>query len=136
MWTASQMKETGTQRRETAAFGVVTAAGAENGVLLGTERRWIPVVAPGGYRWQPRTGDTVLVLKAGEDGEVPCILAGQTPAAPALQPGEVELTGPDCSVKLSESGEIDVQGILKINGRTLEEVISSIVTAAISDQGG
>ena len=78
----------------------------------------------------------MLVLKTGEGGEAPCILAGQTQEETALQPGEVELTGPDCRIKLTESGQIDMQGALKINGKTLEEVIGSIVTALMSNQGG
>jgi len=136
MWTASHMKETNTVRHGVAAVGVVTASGTENGVLLGSERRWLPVMAPGGYRWRPRTGETVLVLKTGNDGEVPCILAEQTPKEDSLQPGEVELVGPGCGVKLTQNGQVAVQGTMVVNGEPLEELIRSMVAAAMESQGG
>ncbi len=136
MWTASQMKETNTAQPSVAAVGVVTASGTENGVLLGSERRWLPVMAPGGYRWSPRAGETVLVLKAGNDGEAPCILAGQMQEKNPLQPGEVELVGPGCSLTLTQGGEVAVQGTMMINGKPLEEIVRSMVAAAMAGQGG
>jgi len=136
MWTASQMREVKTENRDSAVFGTVTASGAENGVFLGTERRHLPVMAPGGYHWRPRAGETVLVLKAGDRSELPCILACQPSDTPDLQPGEVELTGPACSVKLVQDGTVRVQGTLMVNGRTLHELIQSAVCAAIAEQGG
>lgn len=136
MWTASQMKETNTARQNVADVGVVTASGAENGVFLGSERRWLPVMAPGGYRWRPRTGEAVLVLKTGKDGESPCILAGETQTENSLQPGEVELVGPGCGVKLTQSGQVVIQGTMVVNGRALEEIIRAVVADAMADQGG
>lgn len=136
MWTSSQMKESGGAQRHSAALGVVTAAGAENGVYLGTERRWLPVMAPGGYRWRPRAGDQVLVLKAGTDGESPCVLARQVQEDDTLLPGEVELAGTGCSVKLTEKGEVVLRGTVRINGTTLEDMIQTMVAAALAGQGG
>ena len=136
MWTANQMREANTVNQGMATLGVVTASGSENCVFLGTERRRLPIIAPGGYRWQPRAGDTVLVLKAGDNAEMPCILACHSPTDTTLQPGEVELTGPGCSVKLAQNGSVCVQGTLTVNGRSLEELIQSAVTAAIAAQGG
>ncbi|MBE6972714.1 MAG: hypothetical protein E7440_02390 [Ruminococcaceae bacterium] len=130
------MKEANTVTQGAAAIGVVTASGAENGVCLGTERRRLPVMAPGGYHWQPRVGESVLVLKAGNNGETPCILAGQSQNDTTLQPGEVALSGPGCSLKLGQNGTVCVQGTLSINGRTLDELIRSMVTAAMAEQGG
>ena len=134
MWTASQMKQANTANQGTADVGVVTSSGMEPGVFLGVERRRLPLMVPGGYRWQPRAGETVLVLKAGDNAEVPCILACPSPEAPPLQPGEVELTGPGCSVKLAQNGQVHVEGTLTVNGRTLEELIRSTVSAAIAAQ--
>lgn len=136
MWTASQMKETNTARQSVAAVGVITTAGTENAVLFGSERRWLPVMAPGGYRWKPQTGQAVLVLKTGNDGEMPCILAGQMREEDTLQPGEVELIGPDCGIKLTRDGKVEVQGAVMVNGKPLEELIQDAVTAAMADQGG
>lgn len=136
MWTSSQMKTAPKSPRKDADFGVVTAGGAQSSVYMGTERRWLPVMAPGGYRWCPRTGEQVLVLKTGADGEVPCVLAQQIPDGSTLLPGEVELVGPDCGVKLTQSGQVALQGRVSINGRSLEDMIHSIVAAAIAGQGG
>lgn len=136
MWMGSQIREVNAANQGVAAVGVVTSAGTENGVCLGTERRRLPVMAPGGYRWQPRVGEAVLVLKAGDNAEMPCILAGQSPDDIPLQPGEVELAGPECSIKLEQNGKVCVQGTLIVNGRTLEELIGSMVSAAMAEQGG
>jgi len=136
MWTASRMKGTNTDRQGIADVGVVTASGTESGVLLGSERRWLPVMAPGGYRWRPRTGEAVLVLKTGNDGESPCILAGENRKEDLLQPGEVELAGPGCGVKLTQNGRVAIQGAVTVNGLPLEELVRSAVAAAMAEQGG
>jgi len=136
MWTSSQMKESGGAQRHDAALGVVTAGGTENGVYLGTERRWLPVMAPGGYRWRPRAGEQVLVLKAGSDGEFPCVLARQVQEDDTLLPDEVELVGPGCSMKLTEKGEVALRGTVSINGTALEDIVRSMVAAALAGQGG
>lgn len=136
MWMGSQMREANAASQGAAAVGVVTSAGTENGVCMGTERRRLPVMAPGGYRWQPRVGEAVLVLKAGDNAEIPCILARQAPDDTPLQPGEVEIAGPGCSVKLAQNGEICVQGTLSINGKTLEELIDAKISAAMAERGG
>ena len=56
-----------------ADLGLVTLGGDPAGVYLGGERRWVAVCAPGGYQWRPRTGDQVLVVKAGDQREIPCL---------------------------------------------------------------
>lgn len=81
-----------------------------------------------------------MVLKAGAEGEIPCIL-GTTQDAEELKPGEVRLTGPECSlhlgqgqvemtggegsVRLGESG-LELSGGLRIDGRPLEEIMREI----------
>lgn len=62
-----------------ADLGLVTLGGDPAGVYLGGERRWVAVCAPGGYQWRPRTGDKVLVVKAGDQREIPCLAGVRQP---------------------------------------------------------
>ena len=73
MWTSER---NGKQpvREAPAELGTVTLGGDPAGVSMGGERRWLQVFAPGGYCWRPTAGEKVLVLKAGSQGESPCIL--------------------------------------------------------------
>ena len=135
MWVSKQTKkrETG---GGTARVGVVTAAGQESDVYLGTQRCWLPVMAPGGYRWRPKAGEQVLVLKTGADGESACVLARQEEPGEELQPGEVELYAPGCSLKLGGSGRVDLCGSVYVNGTALDDMINRAVAAALAGQEG
>ena len=134
MWTSSQRKSAGAQLQGGADLGVVTAAGNENGVSLGTERRWLPVMAPGGYRWKPKTGEQVLVLKLGQDGESACILACPEQEENNLLPGEVELHAQGCALKLNNNGVVELRGDVRINGMRLEDMIRA--TAGVLSESG
>ena len=59
---------------------IALVSGREAGVYLNGERRWLPVLGPGGVYWLPQAGEAVLVLKTGADGESPCVLARQQQA--------------------------------------------------------
>ena len=127
MWT------TGPRRRQAveeagAEVGQVTLSGSPCGVSLGGERRLLPVFAPGGYRWRPRTGEHVLVLKAGEDREEPCVV-GAEQAPGALEPGEVELSGGSVKLLLGREG-------LFLNGVALENYVQSIVDRRLNRTEG
>ena len=135
MWTSRQTK-TGKTARGGARVGVVTAGGQESGVYLGTQRCWLPVMAPGGYRWRPMAGEQVLVLKTGAEGESACVLARQEEPGEELLPGEVELYAPGCRMKLTGSGRVDVCGSVYVNGTALEEMINRAVAAAMAGQEG
>ncbi len=139
MWTSERNRHL--QVREPAAeMGTITMGGDPAGVSLGGERRWINVYGPGGYSWRPTSGDKVLVLKTGAEGESPCIL-GTTQDAEDLKPGEVRLTGMECSLHLGQgqvevkSGEksmslgrdgLELEGGLTINGQSLEDMVRAI----------
>ena len=101
MWTSEQRGKQPV-REAPAELGAVTLGGDPAGVNMGGERRWLPVFTPGGYCWRPTAGDKVLVLKAGSQGESPCILGTQQPME-ELGPGEVRLKGADCSLHLGQS---------------------------------
>lgn len=134
MWVSKQSKKRGADAA--AQVGLVTAGGQESGVYLGTQRCWLPVLAPGGYRWRPKAGEQVLVLKTGAEGEPPCVLARREEEAAQLRPGEVELYAPNCGLKLTEAGGVEVRGRVSVNGTALEDMIRQAVAAALGGQEG
>lgn len=127
MWTSERNRNL-PAREAAAELGTVTLGGDPAGVSLGGERRWLTVYGPGGYSWRPTAGDKVLVLKAGAEGESPCIL-GTTQGEEALKPGEVRLAGCGSSIHLGEDG-VSLTGQVYINGQTLEELIAAIIDGA------
>lgn len=135
MWVSKQ-----TKKKETGAgparVGIVTTAGQESGVHLGTQRCWLPVLAPGGYRWRPANGEQVLVLKTGADGESACVLARKEEAGEELLPGEVELYAPGCGMKLTREGRVELRGSVCVNGAALEDMIGRAVADALAKQEG
>ena len=131
------------------------------GVLLGGERRWLPVYSPGGYAWRPTAGDKVLVLKTGGERESPCIL-GKAQDGDGLGQGEVRLTGGDSRLRLGPEGaelsggdnvirlgkqleltgekssiqlgrELALSGSIMVNGQSLYSYIEGIVCSVLSD---
>lgn len=134
MWTSKQSKQTAERPESSADMGVVTSGGELCGVYMGTERRWLPVLGPGGCRWRPRVGQQVLVLKTGRQEEEACILAAQQEDND-LQPGEVELYAPGCGVKLTRAGAVELTGRVMVNGISLQALIEQAV-AARTGQGG
>ncbi len=132
MWTSERNRNLPV-REPAAELGTVTLGGDPAGVSLGGERRWLSVYSPGGYSWRPTAGDKVLVLKAGAEGESPCVLGtvqerdGDGP----LKPGEVRLKGGNCSVYLGQE-RLELTGNLYLNGQTLYQVVLEMVKAILS----
>ena len=139
MWTSERNRSLSV-KEAAAEVGTVTLGGDPAGVSLGGERRWINVYGPGGYSWRPTSGDTVMCLKAGAEGESPCIL-GTTQDAEGLKPGEVRLTGVECSLHLGQ-GQMEMNGAegalrlgrsgleltggLSIDGQPIEDIIRQL----------
>lgn len=94
--------------------GTVTMREGELAVQLESERRGLEVYAPAGYRWTPRVGQRVLVMK--NQGETPCVVG-------ARQDGDV----PD-EVAV-EAGKVDLRGEIYVNGIPLEVYIQMVVAA-------
>ena len=103
-------------------------------MLVGGERRWLPVYSPGGYCWRPSEGDRVLVVKTGGEQEVPCIL-GKVQNESRLRPEEVCLTGSDSSLVLT-NGRVELKGSVTINGTSLENYIKSVASQLLSSENG
>ncbi|MBQ3134764.1 MAG: hypothetical protein IJB75_03000 [Oscillospiraceae bacterium] len=135
MWISQQGRCAGKQGHD-ARTAVVTAQGEQAGVYMDGHQRWLPVAAPGGYRWKPRTGQQVIVIKSGADAEATYILAQKEAGDCDLKPGEVELYGNGCSVKLDAEGRVHLQGTLVVNGTALESLIDTAVSRALNQREG
>lgn len=135
MWISQQGRHTGRQEHD-ARVGVVTAQGGRAGVYADGYQQMLPVAAPGGYRWKPQSGQQVLVIKTGANAEAACIVAQQETAENDLKPGEVEVFGPRCSVKLDASGQVRLSGAVLVNGVPLETMIETAVQQALARQEG
>jgi len=133
MWTSERNRRLPLREAE-AELGVVTLGGDPAGVVLGGERRQLPVYSPGGYRWIPREGDRVLVLKAGGEGEVPCVIGTVQPLE-SLQPGEVYLTGGESSIRLGRR-QLELTGTILVNGMDLESYIKSVAGPSLGTGTG
>lgn len=128
MWTSERNRNLRVEE-PAAELGAVTLGGDPAGVSLGGERRWLSVYSPGGYSWRPTAGDKVLVLKAGAEGEAPCIL-GTIQDGGDLKPGEVRLKGGESSVFLGQN-RLELTGDLYINGCTLNQMVAGIVASLL-----
>lgn len=135
MWTSSQTKRMGEKARAYGTLGLVTAGGKESSVLLEMQRRAVPVAAPGGYRWRPEAGEQVLVLKTGADGEAAWILGRTQESGEELLPGEVELVGRSCGIKLTCDGGVELRGEVRMNGAKLEDMIRAAVAQVLAQEG-
>lgn len=135
MWIAKQSKRA-TGRGRHAQMGVVTAQGEQVGVYADGYQQLLPVAAPGGYRWRPKNGQRVLVMKSGADGEAACILAQQEETDAQLRPGEAELYADGCSVKLKADGKLELNGTVLVNGVSVEALIETAVQQALARQEG
>ena len=135
MWISQQGRYAGRQEHD-ARLGVVTAQGEQTGVYADGHQRLLPVAAPGGYRWKPKNGQQVLVLKTGADGEAACIIAQQENREDDLKPGEAELYGRGCSIRLGEDGTLRLDGTVLVNGTPLESLIASMVQRTLAQQEG
>ena len=115
MWLSRSIAFRQRTEREGAAadMGVTTIGGSSASVMTRGEQRDLEVFAPGGLVWQPRAGDTVLVVKGGTGCQEQCVVASNTAkAAPEdLSPGELFLFScGDASIYLRKDGSIAVKG--------------------------
>lgn len=125
MWTSGKGRPLAVQEPE-AELGTVTLGGNPAAVLVGGERRMLPVFSPGGYCWRPAPGDKVLVLKTGAEQEEPCVV-GRTQDGGALAPGEVRLSGGGAAAVHVTGAAVELLGEVRVNGQELEELIRSII---------
>ena len=121
MWLSKKLSAyRAAEQESTAAYmGVTTIGGANACVMTRGEQRDLAVFAPGGVVWQPRAGDTVLVIKGGVGCQEHCGVAAETsPAAPeGMAPGELFLySAGGASIHLKNDGSIALKGVVRLEG--------------------
>lgn len=121
MWLSKTLalRQAAEQEGTAADMGVTTIGGGSASVMTRGEQRDLDVFAPGGLVWQPRAGDTVLVIKGGSGCQERCVAAADTSdAAPeGMAPGELFLySDGGASVYLRQDGSIAVTGPLSLAG--------------------
>lgn len=119
MWIGKEMARATRPREDSTVvdLGVTTIGGASAAVETRGEDRDLPVYGPGGYFWQPKAGDKVLVIKGGVSGDEQCV-AGAAQAEPPenMEKGDIYISNGATSIYLHASGRIDIDGSLYING--------------------
>ena len=115
-----------------ADLGKISIAGGSVGVVTRGEVRALPVYGPGGYVWQPASGETVLVIKGGTGGEETCLAGAEQKNMPeGMEPGEVYLYAPGgASVYLRKSGVLELRGNIHLLGNV--EVTGSLSINGLS----
>lgn len=118
MWISQTIAQRGSGG-SAADMGVTTIGGGSASVMTRGEQRNLEVFAPGGVVWQPRPGDTVLVIKGGAGAQEQCVAAASTAdhAPEGMAPGELFLySSGGASIYLRADGTVEVSGRLTVNG--------------------
>lgn len=121
MWLSKKLAVNQRLEQEGAAadMGVTTISGGTASVMTRGEQRDLAVFAPGGVLWQPRVGDTVLVIRGGAGGLEHCVAAAEPTVKPpeGMAPGELYLySSGGASVYLKGDGSVAVTGPVEIAG--------------------
>ena len=66
MWLSRKLSQHEMQDVASAQDGTVTVEGGELAVFSSGEKREVKTAAPGGYEWQPKKGEDVLVVRGGD----------------------------------------------------------------------
>jgi hypothetical protein len=144
MWLS---KRSAGRRGSSTDVGQISVESDSPAVVTDSEWRNAQVFGPGGYSWMPAAGQSVLVLKDGDSGGVPCVVAQPVASPTTLAAGEVcvgtaaayghfqnsgqvQLKGAevradsDGAVVLTGS-RIDLNGAVFVNGVSLEVLLSA-----------
>lgn len=121
MWLSKKLAVNQRLEQEGAAadMGVTTISGGTASVMTRGEQRDLAVFAPGGVLWQPRVGDTVLVIRGGAGGLEHCVAAAEPTVKPpeGMAPGELYLySSGGASIYLKGDGSVAVTGPVEIAG--------------------
>ena len=81
MWLSRKLSQHEMQDVASAQDGTVTVEGGELAVFSSGEKREVKTAAPGGYEWQPKKGEDVLVVRGGTFGEEAYAVGGAAAAA-------------------------------------------------------
>lgn len=95
MWLSRKLSQHEMQDVASAQDGTVTVEGGELAVFSSGEKREVKTAAPGGYEWQPKKGEDVLVVRGGTFGEEAYAVGAVGQSADDLAPGEVRIRSAD-----------------------------------------
>lgn len=134
MWLSKKLSRAAEKEPPTAQSGEATRTESELGVFANGERRGVSVYGPAGFRWQPKPGDGVLIIKDGDDRAV----AGVAVAPPA-NPGDLELVcDGGAVVALRRDGSISLKNgdgaVVELNGTRIS-ITSGGAEAHFSENG-
>ena len=116
MWLSRKLSQHEMQDVASAQDGTVTIEGEETAVFSSGEKREVKTAAPGGYEWQPKKGEDVLVVRGGVLGEDAYAVGTVGQGAGDLAPGEIRIHTAGAEIVLRNNGRIDINGALYING--------------------
>ena len=107
MWLSRKLSQHEMQDVASAQDGTVTVEGGELAVFSSGEKREVKTAAPGGYEWQPKKGEDVLVVRGGTFGEEAYAVGGEV---------RIRSAAAGTEIVLRNNGRIDINGLLFING--------------------
>ena len=117
MWLSKKLAAHELQDVASAQDGTVTIEGEETAVFSSGEKREVKTVGPGGYEWQPCKGEDVLIVRGGTFGEESYAVGVPEQAGEGVAPGGGGLrSAAGAEIVLHNSGRIDINGLLFING--------------------
>lgn len=127
MWTGKRSAGEKERYEPWVERGAVTQNQGLTGVYLDGERRQLDLVSPGGYRWVPAVGESVLVLKENQGDGAQHVVGTCGLSVDGLSPGDVEISsGGTAGVRFSGE-EAEIFGTLKYQGMTMEEYIKKVL---------
>ena len=140
MWLSGQQKRPADSGE--GQTGIVTMDGGETAVLLDCERRGLQVYSPGGYTWTPKVGQRVLVIQG--QGEIPCVVGtrqdSDMPDRVTIKARQTVVQGDAVSIAAKngvvvKGGDVRLEGLVYVNGETLEDLIIRIVMMILAGLG-
>lgn len=115
MWLSKMSARALSVHESAAEIGSVTIGGSSPGVKTDSEKREVLVCMPGGYRWTPKVGGQVLLIKT-DEGERAILgtLDGSEPEELHIAAGgaEIELK----AGKVTVTGDLVLDGDLTVSG--------------------
>lgn len=132
MWTSDRRK-TRQAGESWVDWGEVTLEGDPAGAYLDGERRQLAGLWARRLLLEAGPGDRVLVLKAGQGGESPCVAGKRQGEAETLGAGEVSISssGAESGLLLRTDGRLELNGQVMVNGQSLNGLIRQIVLAIL-----
>ena len=97
---------------DASTLGTVSIGGDDAADITDAEKRSAKIISPGGYCWQPSAKDCVLIVKGNE-----LYLTGRLQEGTKdLAAGEVRVFSGGSSMTLRNSGKVEIDGDVYING--------------------